>query len=230
MYHLHKLPVSLPDGGLPSEVDAETLGSELASTLPDLQPSSLAKDAVWRDLFALTGTSRTFYGDEVCSKRWAHFAPKSAIGGFGYKPESGRVVKLTGEIAWVECSYTFQAESDPKRDCVAVLSLVYNEGEWKIWVLRTILDKLRNHPDVDRYIAPPQALGATVSQTQKDGLSFDCVVIGAGQAGLSVAGRLAAQGVTYVVLEKNGAIGDNWRLRYKSTKCEKYHKVPTQTL
>lgn len=53
-----------------------------------------------------------------------------------------------------------------------------------------------------------------------DNPRFNCAIIGAGQAGLSVAGRLAALGVSYVVLKKNKAIGDNWRLRYKSTKCK----------
>ncbi|KAA6408835.1 MAG: dimethylaniline monooxygenase (N-oxide forming) [Lasallia pustulata] len=47
---------------------------------------------------------------------------------------------------------------------------------------------------------------------------FDCVVVGAGQAGLSTAGRLKAMGVSCVVLDRNSRVGDNWMLRYDSVK------------
>jgi cation diffusion facilitator CzcD-associated flavoprotein CzcO len=45
------------------------------------------------------------------------------------------------------------------------------------------------------------------------------VIVGAGQVGLDVAGRLKALGgANYVVLEKN-AVGDNWKKRYDRCKC-----------
>ena len=47
---------------------------------------------------------------------------------------------------------------------------------------------------------------------------FDCVVVGAGQAGLSTAGRLKALNVSCVVLDRNCRVGDNWMLRYDSVK------------
>ena len=49
---------------------------------------------------------------------------------------------------------------------------------------------------------------------------FDCVVVGAGQAGLSTAGRMKALGVSCVVLDRNPRVGDNWMLRYDSVKRE----------
>lgn len=42
------------------------------------------------------------------------------------------------------------------------------------------------------------------------------VIIGAGQAGLSVAYHLAQRGVRFVVLEANKRVGDNWRKRWDS--------------
>lgn len=38
---------------------------------------------------------------------------------------------------------------------------------------------------------------------------FDCVAIGAGMSGLSIAGRLKALGVSTVTLERNAQIGQN---------------------
>ena len=42
------------------------------------------------------------------------------------------------------------------------------------------------------------------------------VVIGAGQAGLSVGYHLAQRGVQFVILEANERIGDSWRERWDS--------------
>lgn len=48
----------------------------------------------------------------------------------------------------------------------------------------------------------------------------DCVIVGAGQAGLSTAGRMKALGVTCIVLDRHPRVGDNWMLRYDSVKRE----------
>lgn len=42
-----------------------------------------------------------------------------------------------------------------------------------------------------------------------------CIIIGAGHAGLSVARGLKARGVEPILLDKNQAIGDSWRHRYE---------------
>lgn len=145
MSNLEKLPCSLPCGTLPVETDAENVGVELISKLATLNSSALAKDVVWRDLFALTGSARTFYGTEVCLDQWEYWTRKSAAGAFLRRPGSGRIVEIGTGSAWVEYSYIFQAETEPKRDCIAIVSLTYDRGEWKIWVIRTVLSQLHNH-------------------------------------------------------------------------------------
>lgn len=49
---------------------------------------------------------------------------------------------------------------------------------------------------------------------------FDCIVVGGGQAGLAMGGRLKALGLRYVVLEKQKNLGDSWKTRYGSARCE----------
>ena len=45
---------------------------------------------------------------------------------------------------------------------------------------------------------------------------FHVVVIGAGQAGLSVGYHLARRGISFVILEANARVGDTWRKRWDS--------------
>ncbi|HKU38448.1 MAG TPA: FAD-dependent oxidoreductase, partial [Polyangiales bacterium] len=45
---------------------------------------------------------------------------------------------------------------------------------------------------------------------------FDAIVIGGGQAGLSVGYHLAKQGLSFVILDGSARIGDAWRKRWDS--------------
>jgi putative flavoprotein involved in K+ transport len=49
-----------------------------------------------------------------------------------------------------------------------------------------------------------------------DAERFDTVVIGAGQAGLSASYYLKREGRSFVILDANARVGDNWRERYDS--------------
>jgi putative flavoprotein involved in K+ transport len=58
------------------------------------------------------------------------------------------------------------------------------------------------------------ALGARSATGNRE--SFDVIVIGAGQAGLSVGYHLAQAGIRFVILDANERIGDPWRKRWDS--------------
>ena len=49
-----------------------------------------------------------------------------------------------------------------------------------------------------------------------DGTAFDVIVIGGGQAGLSVGYHLARRGLRFVILDASPRIGDAWRRRWSS--------------
>ena len=46
------------------------------------------------------------------------------------------------------------------------------------------------------------------------GVNTDILIIGAGPAGLAVAGSLAGRGLQAVIIEKAGDIGSSWRGHY----------------
>lgn len=219
---LENLPCSLPNTAVPEDIDVSDVAKEFERILPDLDSSKLTTNAIWRDLFALTGSTRTFYLADTVFEKWTSLARRLECGAFQYKQGSAKAVRFGDDSAWVDAQYTFEVMTKPARICTAILSLVLEAGEWKIWVIRTILDQLRGHPNVDRLDPDPDPTSIAAGQSAPGNTSedhrFECAIIGAGQAGLSVAGRLKALGVSYVVLEKNQAVGDNWRSRYESTK------------
>lgn len=121
--------------------------------------------------------------------------------------------------AWIEARWGFETDG---AFCSAIVSLVLgDDGEWRIWVLRTVLEQLKEVPNVDvlKEGSEREARNGNVNGYH-DGKQFDCVVIGGGGAGLSLGGRLKALGVSYVVLDRNLNVGDSWKLRYRSARCE----------
>ena len=46
--------------------------------------------------------------------------------------------------------------------------------------------------------------------------SYDVIVIGGGQAGLSVGYHLARRGIPFVILDAHDRVGDTWRSRWDS--------------
>ena len=59
-------------------------------------------------------------------------------------------------------------------------------------------------------------LRANAAATANPDQRFDVVVIGGGQAGLSVGYHLARKGLRFVILDRSERIGDNWRHRWDS--------------
>ena len=220
---LESLPCSLPTETFSNKVDAENVVAAFEQTFASLDMSNFVPDTLWRDICALTGSFRTFYGDFSILTTWRTLARSAQLTKFRYREKSARVVQL-GDASWVEGYFTFQANDIPPRSCTAIVSLVPDEnGAWRIWVLRTFIDQLNGHPSVDKYPVVSQQNWAadTLSEKRNESNAFECVVVGAGQAGLSVAGRLQSQRIKYVLLEKYDAVGDSWAKRYDSTKRER---------
>ena len=219
---LENLSCKLPVASVPADVDTENIFTGFQNTLSSLNAENLTSEALWRDMFAYTGSIHTYYGADNVIDTWRALTTKAAPKDVRFSKTSSRIVRL-GESNWIEGTFNFEIRESPARTCMATVSLVQTKDQkWKIWVLRTFIDGLEGHPNVDKLAPVPHTNGYSVSTRTKSESqnAFECVVVGAGQAGLSVAGRLKSQGIKYVLLEKNKAVGDSWKNRYNSTKRE----------
>ena len=219
MSKLANLPCSLPTVSIPPETDPIEIATSFGQDLSALSATHFVNDALWRDTFSLTGTMRTFYSANSISAAWNETCERAKAESFVMNAGSSRIVRIADGSAWIDANFSFETAAQPPTICSGTVSLVPDSnGKWHVWVLRTILEQLKFQPNVDVLEPTNEAPGAR--NCPKEGTHFDCVVVGGGQAGLSVAGRLQALGISYVVLEKNKAVGDSWKMRYDSARCQ----------
>ncbi|KLO96786.1 Uncharacterized protein LW93_10166 [Fusarium fujikuroi] len=238
---LELLPGNLPQATVPPNTNLEATADHVLKSFPHIDKSHFTPDAIWRDTYALTGTIRTFYFEAVAAE-WSALSNSHVVSSVSLVPGSAKVLSLGEGVEWVDCKFTFHTTS-PATECSGILSLVPSpDGSWKIWVLRTILEQLSDHGDVDS-MEPANVLlngngavgnhscsiGTSDQDDSLNGISsgtttdqshhhFDAVIIGGGQSGLSTGGRLQTLGVSYVIIEKNAQVGDAWGVRYESAR------------
>ncbi|KAG4435271.1 hypothetical protein IFR05_009231, partial [Cadophora sp. M221] len=217
MSTLVNFPCSLPTIPISSETDASLIALDFSKHISELTEQNFVQDAVWRDIFALTGTLRTFYSASSISTAWQETTKRAKAGSFLLDQNSARIVRLPQGSLWIEACFAFETNAAPQTTCSGFMNLVPgSDGKWRIWVLRSILEQLKSERNVD--VLEPTIKENGLMDGHQEPTHFDCVVIGGGQAGLSTAGHMKALGISYVVLDKHQNVGDNWKTRYNSAR------------
>lgn len=199
------IPGRLPEGSIPDDVDYDFVADNAIGQLNNLKPEDLTDNVIWRDLLALTHTLRTSNGRDTVSATLTKLCEEKSTSRFERTSSTPRFSGLN----WIDVDFTFETRhKDLKAPAAGIAScLQCPDGAWRIWMLRTWLECFEGHGHPDE------------AQTRGDyrpGEVLGAAIIGGGQAGLAVAGRLQALGVSYVVFEKNERVGDIWRKRYDS--------------
>lgn len=243
-YVLETLPVHLPAANFDDSIDIESIARPIIQSLPSLSAHSLSTEPIWRDVLALTGTLRTIYSADAICDAWLETCATRQARDFAYQPGSGRISRPDKSIGWIHVAFTFNVTASPAAECHGYLALVFgSDGQWKIWTIRTVLEQLVGCSNVD--VLPDRSHqnhitnginGVHENSNKMNGDShfkssfdYDVVIAGAGQAGLSTAGRLQALGVNYLVLETHPRVGENWATRYESAKLhtpKDYSQLP----
>ena len=215
-FPIEKLPGSLPFTQVDSTVDHALIAESCVANLNSFQPGILTDDAIWRDIFALTGTLRTFNGARNVTNAWNDLVARHQPKKFAVMPGTSKIVHIGPDHSWVSARFTFETSGTPAARCSGQIGLVPQlDGLWKIWLITSILEELQGFPNPDFMTAA----GISSTKTVHDkGADYECVVVGAGFAGLCLSGRLKAMGIHYLVIERNEHIGDNWTNRYDSAR------------
>jgi cation diffusion facilitator CzcD-associated flavoprotein CzcO len=184
-----------------------------------------APDGWWRDLLALTWDLRTFHGASAITgalgTATASMAPRR------FESEDGKAPVLVEDPSsrWIQAFFRFETAVGRGRGFVRLTPAP--DDSWKAWTVLTALDELKGFEErvgprrVKGVVHGEQEARRTWPEQRTSESEFvdgdpQVVVVGGGQAGLTIAARLKQLGVPTLVLEKNDRIGDNWRRRYRS--------------
>src|SRR5438034_7827269 len=160
-------------------------------------------DSHWRDVLALTWHPRTVNGREaVLSELKAH-AGRAHPTGFrtDQRRTAPRHVTRAGTHA-IEAIFQFETAEGRGN---GVLRLRPDEkNTLRAWTLLTALDEIKGFEEQVGRLRPKGERDPVV------------LVVGGGQAGLSIAARLTQLQVDTLIVDRGQRIGDNWRNRYRA--------------
>ena len=181
-------------------------------------------DSHWRDVLALTWHIRTVSGSAAVVADLLRIEPVAS--GFGVDPDRTppRHVTRAGTKC-IEALFRFETAQGQGSGVVRLLA---EEGtEPTAWTLLTALEEIKGHEEHTGRLRPTgQAYSRDFSgpnwlDLRKAAAAYAdrdpaVLVVGGGQAGLSIGARLTQRGVDTLIVDRWPRIGDNWRQRYHS--------------
>jgi len=200
---------------------ANTWLSSLENALAARDEAAIAglfhADSHWRDVLALTWRIGTVSGGPALAAALA--ANRAKPHGFAIDPRRTppRQVMRAGTQC-VEALFRFETE-------IGRGSGVLRLRDSKAWTLLTALDELKGHEErtggrrpsghgYSRTFGGPTWADLRRSARDYSRRDPEVLVVGGGQAGLSIAARLAQLDVDSLIVDRWPRVGDNWRRRY----------------
>lgn len=179
-------------------------------------------EAYWRDVVALTGTIRTVHGAQAV----AH-ALKAAAGtptALRLNPQRTAPRQVT-RVATPNIEAIFSFETAQGRGSGVLRLVPGDDGAPRAWTLLTALDEIKGH---EERLGRARPTGQSYSRDfrgpnwldlRKEAAAYRdrdpaVLVVGGGQAGLSIGARLTQLGLDALIVDREARIGDNWRNRY----------------
>jgi cation diffusion facilitator CzcD-associated flavoprotein CzcO len=172
-------------------------------------------DSHWRDVLACTWRIRTLSGiDAIVSELKSLEARDFRIDPMRTAP---RHATRAGEKC-VEAIFRFETSQGTG---AGVLRL----RDEKAWTLLTALEELKGHEEntgarrskgwtYSREFGGPNWLDLRKAKAEFKNADPAVLVVGGGQAGLSIAARLAQRAIDALIVDRWPRVGDNWRRRY----------------
>ncbi|KAK1948931.1 FAD/NAD(P)-binding domain-containing protein [Colletotrichum sublineola] len=183
----------------------------------DVESLFATPSAHWRDTLALTAHLRTFKGRQSIASALLELHEQRNVGAL--ESHGGQVSTATEDLKWLNCSFSFRTGS-PSALCQGLMMLIPSvEGpdhcRWKIWSMTTWLADWKEYPEDENLLRVPSE---QIAESER--IFTDVLIIGGGNAGIILAGRLKALDVDYVVIDWNQKAGENWSSRYD---CMRFH-------
>ncbi len=190
-----------------------------------LLESLFLPESYWRDVLGLTWQIRSVEGRDAILSDLRAYVDRAHPTGFRIDPQRAapRSVTRAGTQA-IELIFRFETAEGSGS---GVLRLIpdASDGVLKAWTLLTTLEELRgaeeqvgkSRPHGESYsrdFRGPNWLDLRRSAATYVDRDPAVLIVGGGQAGLSIAARLTQLRVDTLIVDREKRIGDNWRNRY----------------
>ncbi len=185
-------------------------------------------DGLWRDVLAFTWGLNTTAGRPSIEAMLRETLARTKPANF-YIPEKRtppRWVSRAGTET-IEGIFEFDTAFGHGNGVLRLIPDPQSAGTFRAWTLITNLQELRGHGEAFKRRAENAAdnkrdfgdenwLDRLNAQRAFTGRDPVVLVVGGGQAGLSIAARLHQLGVDTLIVDRHQRVGDNWRKRYHS--------------
>ena len=182
------------------------------------------EDSHWRDILALTWKIQTVSGKSNVIENLLNKIMEVSAKSFqiDQRRTPPREVIRAGENV-IEVILRFKTKFGNCESVVRLCEDQERKGNFKAWSILTALSDLNssNKKNLEQYqniLEGPNWLDKRNEDRLYKNREPEVIVIGSGQAGLSIAARLKQQNIDTLIVDKNERVGDNWRNRYHSLK------------
>ena len=182
------------------------------------------EDSHWRDILALTWKIQTVSGKSKVIENLYNKIMDVSAKSFQIDQQRTlpREVIRAGKNV-IEVILRFKTKFGNCEGVVRLFEDQERKGSFKAWSLLTALSDLsssdkKNIEQYQNILEGPNWLDKRNEDRLYKNREPEVIVVGSGQAGLSIAARLKQQNIDTLIVDKNERIGDNWRNRYHSLK------------
>jgi len=200
--------------------------SALAKPGDSLLKTLFHPDSYWRDVLALSWNLQTINGAEAILRELKARAISAAPSGFRIDPDRAAPRRVTrAGTNTIEAIFKFETSQGRGSGILRLIPDAGDGNRLKAWTLLTALDELKGFEEQQGKSRPrgqsysrdfrgPNWLDLRKAATQYADRDPDVLVVGGGQAGLSIAARLKQLQIDALIVDREARIGDNWRNRY----------------
>ena len=183
-------------------------------------------DSYWRDVLALSWKLQTLNGAEAILEELPALARRAGPKNFRIDPDRAAPRRVTrAGTNSIEAIFRFETSTGRGHGIVRLIADADDDGRRKAWTLLTALEELKGFEEqLERARPRGQAYsrdfrGPNWLDQRKTSFAYadrdpTVLVVGGGQAGLSIAARLKLLHVDTLIVDRWPRIGDNWRKRY----------------
>ena len=184
------------------------------------------RESYWRDVLALSWNLQTLVGADAILNELPALAARRGPCRFLIDPTRAppRRVRRAGTET-IEAIFSFETNQGRGHGIIRLIPDPHDGDALKAWTLLTALEELKGFEEsigaarprgqsYSRDFRGPNWLDqrkASVAYADRDPT---VLVVGGGQAGLSIAARLKQLSIDTLIVDRESRIGDNWRKRY----------------